>query len=235
MTGAIHHPCRPPWITNPRGRSPQVAASSIRCPALIRRRGAEQSPGRTESRQGTALDRARWGKDGPCHEREVYRDHPWRHWQQRRPSRVVLGLLHLGNRRSGCETCQFLAEEDEVNRCRYDDGSDGAPTKIRDHERDVPPPRARHHQHRRCRELRQRPTNRTTLTNNTPSVAYFSRVEGCRSKNCRASSSAQIVIAAGSVMNEPSTGPIVRPPPTTRQVSRHQQPPHAAGLTPRTR
>ena len=41
-----------------------------------------------------------------------------------------------------------------------------------------------------------------TLTNNTPSVAYFSRVEGCKSKNCRASRSAQIVIAAGSVINE---------------------------------
>ena len=60
-----------------------------------------------------------------------------------------------------------------------------------------------------------------TLTNNTPSVAYFSRVEGCKSKNCRASSSAQIVIAAGSVMNEPSTGPIVR-------IAAHQ----AAGVPP---
>ena len=49
-----------------------------------------------------------------------------------------------------------------------------------------------------------------TLTNSVPSVAYFRLVPGCRSKNCRASSNAQIVIAAGSVMNDPSSGPTVR-------------------------
>jgi hypothetical protein len=47
-------------------------------------------------------------------------------------------------------------------------------------------------------------------TNSRPSVAYFRRVLGSRPKNCRASSSAQIVMAAGSVMNEPRSGPTVR-------------------------
>lgn len=41
-------------------------------------------------------------------------------------------------------------------------------------------------------------------------MASFSVGLGSRSKNCRASSSAQMVMAAGSVMNDPSTGPTVR-------------------------
>src|SRR5690349_13468487 len=60
-----------------------------------------------------------------------------------------------------------------------------------------------------------------TFTNSRPSVAYFNRGLGPQSKNWRASSSAQIVIAAGSVMNDPSSGPIVR-------IATHQ----AAGVAP---
>ena len=41
-------------------------------------------------------------------------------------------------------------------------------------------------------------------------MAYFNRRLGLRSKNCRDSSSAQIVMAAGSVMNDPSRGPTMR-------------------------
>ena len=149
-------------------------------------------------------------------------------WPQPRRRRVAPPR----NRRSGCETSQFLAEQDEVDRCRHDDGGDGAPTEIRDHERDVPP-------HGRATISTGGAANCVsvppieTLTNNTPSVAYFSRVEGCKSKNCRASRSAQIVIAAGSVINEPSTGPIVRiaahhaaavPPPAATPEGRLSEP-----------
>jgi hypothetical protein len=49
-----------------------------------------------------------------------------------------------------------------------------------------------------------------TLTNSRPSVAYFRRWLGPRSKNWRASTSALMVIAAGSVMNDPSSGPSMR-------------------------
>jgi len=52
-------------------------------------------------------------------------------------------------------------------------------------------------------------------------VAYFNRVDGSRSKTWRASSSAQMVIAAGSVTNEPSSGPTMR-------IVTHQ----AAGVAP---
>ena len=62
-----------------------------------------------------------------------------------------------------------------------------------------------------------------TLTNSSPSVAYFRVGEGLRSKNWRASSSAAIVMAAGSVMNEPSSG-------ATVSMTSH----HAAGVVPPT-
>ena len=62
-----------------------------------------------------------------------------------------------------------------------------------------------------------------TFTKSSPSVAYLNVVPGWRSKNCRASSSAQIVMAAGSVMNEPRMGPMVK-------MVTH----HAAGLAPPT-
>ena len=49
-----------------------------------------------------------------------------------------------------------------------------------------------------------------TFTKRRPSVPYFRRGEGSSSKRCRARRSAQIVMAAGSVMKEPRSGPIVR-------------------------
>ena len=45
------------------------------------------------------------------------------------------------------------------------------------------------------------------LTNSTPSVTYMNRAGALRPKNCSRSSNAVSVIAAGSVMNEPSSGP----------------------------
>ena len=72
-----------------------------------------------------------------------------------------------------------------------------------------------------------------TLTNRRPRVAYFSLLPGCRSKNCRARSSAQIVIAAGSVMNDPRIGPIVGSSPTMRPAYRRRRSPTGAGRIPR--
>src|SRR4051794_41566314 len=60
-----------------------------------------------------------------------------------------------------------------------------------------------------------------TFTKSRPRVAYFNLRLGRRSKNCRASSSAQIVIAAGSVMKDPISGPTIR-------IDAH----HAAGVAP---
>ena len=45
-----------------------------------------------------------------------------------------------------------------------------------------------------------------TLTSSTPRVAYFKRTEMPRAKNCSDSINAPKVMAAGSVMNEPSNG-----------------------------
>ena len=47
-----------------------------------------------------------------------------------------------------------------------------------------------------------------TDRNSSPKVAYFNLFEGENSKNFDISSDAEIVIAAGSVMNEPSTEPM---------------------------
>ena len=47
-----------------------------------------------------------------------------------------------------------------------------------------------------------------TLTNSTPTVAYRKRLGALRLKKRWRRSSAESVIAAGSVMKEPSSGPI---------------------------
>ena len=64
-----------------------------------------------------------------------------------------------------------------------------------------------------------------TLTNSTPSAKYFGALAArpCR-KTCGASISAAIVIAAGSVISEPSSGTAGQAQPGAGQRRRHRQP-----------
>ena len=58
------------------------------------------------------------------------------------------------------ELPQFFPEEDVVRERRHRDCEDGAPAEVREHERRTPVPRARHHQHGWCGEVRECPADR---------------------------------------------------------------------------
>ena len=67
-----------------------------------------------------------------------------------------------------------------------------------------------HHQHRRRREVGERPAHRDVDEEQARAWRREGRGDGSRSRTRAPSSRAQMVMAAGSVMKEPSSGPSVR-------------------------
>ena len=86
-----------------------------------------------------------------------------------------------------------------------EDGDRGTPAEVLQHERDVPVPLAATiSTGGAANEVSVPPIE--TLTKSTPMVAYLSRSDTAVPKTRSRSISAASVIAAGSVMNEPSSG-----------------------------
>jgi hypothetical protein len=95
----------------------------------------------------------------PRHEHQVDGDNPRRDGQKPGPGRVLVGLLDIGHRPASREPAQLVTEKEEVDGCGNQNRETGAPSEVRHHERDVPSPGPRHHQHRRRRELGERATD----------------------------------------------------------------------------
>ena len=115
----------------------------------------EQEPAEKERRVMSVHHR-------PGHEREVHRGDPRRNRQRDRiASRsFILGLVDIGHRRTMGERPKLPLVEEEVRRRGRGDGECRPPSEVPEHERRVPAPRTRHHQHRRRGEMRQRAADR---------------------------------------------------------------------------
>ncbi len=101
--------------------------------------------------------------DGPGHEERVHDDDPgWNRQQGARAGGDGIGIGHLGvaHRRALGQIAQLTAEEQVVEQRRAEHREQRAPAEVRHHVRQVPRPRARHHQDGRGREVRQRAADR---------------------------------------------------------------------------
>ena len=127
--------------------------------ALVGRGGA----GKPEEEQEAADEERRIvrGEHRPRHEGHVRRGQPCRHGQElgRGPS-PSSGTLHVGQRRPPGELAELAAEDQEVATGGDEDREHRPPAEVPEHERRVPVPRPRHHQHGRRGEMRQRAADR---------------------------------------------------------------------------